>query len=112
VGNRTQATTAAVALATGRADEALLSTAKFNLDNTHIRAPTPGRTGVLLVTEGESRACELARLRSSIINQKVIPGIQRGSFRDTAPHFAHSARVWVGGRTGGEGDSNSGSEEC
>lgn len=33
-------------------DEALLATAKFNLDNTTIRAPISGRTGSLLVKEG------------------------------------------------------------
>ncbi len=34
------------------ADEASLSNAKFNLDNTTIRAPISGRTGALLVKEG------------------------------------------------------------
>ncbi len=33
-------------------DEALLANAKFNLDNTTIRAPISGRTGSLLVKEG------------------------------------------------------------
>ena len=41
------ATSASVA-----ADEALLATARFNLDNTTIRAPISGRTGALLVKEG------------------------------------------------------------
>ncbi|CAN5297283.1 efflux RND transporter periplasmic adaptor subunit [soil metagenome] len=47
-----QRTNAGVTAATVSADEALLSTAKFNLDNTTIRAPISGRTGALLVKEG------------------------------------------------------------
>ena len=35
-----------------QADEAAVETAKFNLDNTKIRAPISGRTGGLLVREG------------------------------------------------------------
>jgi len=44
--------TAGAALATVKADEAAVETAKFNLDNTKIRAPIAGRTGGLLVREG------------------------------------------------------------
>ena len=47
-----QATNAAALAATLSADSALLSTARFNLDNTTIRAPISGRTGGLLVKEG------------------------------------------------------------
>jgi multidrug efflux system membrane fusion protein len=47
-----QKATAGAALATVQADEAALETAKFNLDNTKIRAPITGRTGGLLVREG------------------------------------------------------------
>jgi multidrug efflux system membrane fusion protein len=47
-----QRTTAAAALATVQADSAAVATAKFNLDNTKIRAPIAGRTGGLLVREG------------------------------------------------------------
>lgn len=43
---------AATTEATLRADEANLATAKFNLDNTVIRAPISGRTGALLVKQG------------------------------------------------------------
>lgn len=45
-------TTAATAEATVRADQANLATAKFNLDNTIIRAPISGQTGGLLVKRG------------------------------------------------------------
>jgi len=45
-------TTAATAEATMRADQANLATAKFNLDNTIIRAPISGQTGGLLVKRG------------------------------------------------------------
>jgi multidrug efflux system membrane fusion protein len=44
--------TAAASAATVAADEALLANAKFNLDNATIRAPISGRTGALLVREG------------------------------------------------------------
>jgi multidrug efflux system membrane fusion protein len=44
--------TAASAVATVDADQAALATAKFNLDNTTIRAPIAGRTGSLLVHIG------------------------------------------------------------
>jgi multidrug efflux system membrane fusion protein len=44
--------TAGAAQATVQADEAAVETAKFNLDNTKVRAPIAGRTGGLLVREG------------------------------------------------------------
>ena len=44
--------TAAAAAATVQSDAALLATAKFNLDNTTVRAPISGRTGNLLVRTG------------------------------------------------------------
>jgi multidrug efflux system membrane fusion protein len=47
-----QKATAGAALATVQADEAAVENAKFNLDNTKIRAPIAGRTGGLLVREG------------------------------------------------------------
>jgi multidrug efflux system membrane fusion protein len=47
-----QKATAGAAAATVMADEAAVETAKFNLDNTKIRAPIAGRTGGLLVREG------------------------------------------------------------
>ncbi len=47
-----QRTTASAAEATVRADEAAVATAKFNLDNTTVRAPIAGRTGSLLVRTG------------------------------------------------------------
>ncbi|MDQ6831393.1 MAG: efflux RND transporter periplasmic adaptor subunit, partial [Gemmatimonadota bacterium] len=47
-----QRATATTAAATVAADEATVSTAKFNLDNTIIRAPISGRTGSLFVREG------------------------------------------------------------
>ena len=47
-----QKATAGAALATVKADEAAVENAKFNLDNTSIRAPISGRTGGLLVREG------------------------------------------------------------
>ncbi|MGD0483461.1 MAG: efflux RND transporter periplasmic adaptor subunit [Gemmatimonadales bacterium] len=45
-------TTAAAAVAQVQADSAAVATARFNLDNTVIRAPIGGRTGSLLVHEG------------------------------------------------------------
>lgn len=47
-----QRANAAAAAASMAATEAAVSTAKFNLDNTTIRAPISGRTGALLVREG------------------------------------------------------------
>ena len=47
-----QAATAASLAASLSGDSALLSTARFNLDNTTIRAPISGRTGAVLVKEG------------------------------------------------------------
>src|SRR6185312_10748429 len=44
-----QLTTAATAEATVRADRAAAAQAKFNLDNTVIRAPIGGKTGTILV---------------------------------------------------------------
>ena len=44
--------TAEAQRATVSADEAAVANAKFNLDNTTIRAPISGRTGALLVREG------------------------------------------------------------
>ncbi len=44
--------TAAAAAATVQSDAALLANAKFNLDNTTVRAPISGRTGNLLVRTG------------------------------------------------------------
>jgi multidrug efflux system membrane fusion protein len=44
--------TAEALRATVSADEAAVANAKFNLDNTTIRAPISGRTGALLVREG------------------------------------------------------------
>jgi len=43
---------AGVAQATVMADSATVATAKFNLDNSSVRAPISGRTGALLVREG------------------------------------------------------------
>ena len=47
-----QRANAASTAASMASTEAALSTAKFNLDNTTIRAPISGRTGALLVKEG------------------------------------------------------------
>ena len=47
-----QRATAGASAATVQADEAAVENAKFNLDNTKIRAPISGRTGGLLVREG------------------------------------------------------------
>jgi multidrug efflux system membrane fusion protein len=44
--------TSAAAAATVQSDAALLANAKFNLDNSTVRAPIAGRTGNLLVREG------------------------------------------------------------
>ena len=47
-----QRATAGASAATVQADEAAVENAKFNLENTKIRAPISGRTGGLLVREG------------------------------------------------------------
>jgi membrane fusion protein, multidrug efflux system len=47
-----QRANAASSAATVAADQAAVAAAKFNLDNTTIRAPISGRTGALLVREG------------------------------------------------------------
>jgi multidrug efflux system membrane fusion protein len=47
-----QRATAGASAATVQADEAAVENAKFNLENTKIRAPIAGRTGGLLVREG------------------------------------------------------------
>lgn len=47
-----QRANAAATSANVAGDEALVANAKFNLDNTTIRAPISGRTGALLVKEG------------------------------------------------------------
>jgi multidrug efflux system membrane fusion protein len=47
-----QAANAGASAANLASDSAAMSTAKFNLDNTTIRAPISGRTGALLVKEG------------------------------------------------------------
>jgi multidrug efflux system membrane fusion protein len=47
-----QRANAASSAATVAADQAAVSAARFNLDNTTIRAPISGRTGALLVREG------------------------------------------------------------
>ena len=71
------ATSASVA-----ADEALLATAKFNLENTTIRAPISGRTGALLVKEGNlvhaSGAAPLVLINqlSPILVRFAIPATQ------------------------------------
>ena len=51
--------TSASAVATVQADEAAVATAKFNLDNTTIRAPISGRTGEFAGADRESGACGL-----------------------------------------------------
>ena len=56
------------AKATLQADEAQVATAKFNLDNTTVRAPIAGRTGSILVRTGNvARAAATAPL--VVINQ-------------------------------------------
>jgi multidrug efflux system membrane fusion protein len=47
-----QVATAVSTAATVAADQAAVASARFNLDNTTIRAPISGRTGALLVREG------------------------------------------------------------
>jgi membrane fusion protein, multidrug efflux system len=47
-----QLTTAATSEATLRSDRAAVAQAKFNLDNTVVRAPISGKTGSLLVKQG------------------------------------------------------------
>jgi membrane fusion protein, multidrug efflux system len=47
-----QLTTAATSEATLRSDRAAVAQAKFNLDNTVVRAPITGKTGSLLVKQG------------------------------------------------------------
>src|SRR4029077_14570319 len=51
-----------------RADSGMAATAQFNLENTTIRAPIEGRTGGLLVREG-NLVHAAARTRLRVINQ-------------------------------------------
>src|ERR1051325_2063876 len=52
-------TSAATSDATVRGDRAAVAQAKFNLDNTVIRAPISGKTGSLLVKQGDRKSTRL-----------------------------------------------------
>ena len=77
-----QRANAAATAATVAADEAQVQVAKFNLDNTTIRAPISGRTGALLVKEGNlvhaSGATQLVVINqvSPILVRFAIPATQ------------------------------------
>lgn len=74
--------TAEALSATVAADEAVVANARFNLDNTTIRAPIAGRTGALLVREGNlvsaSGASALVTINqiSPILVRFAIPSTQ------------------------------------
>jgi multidrug efflux system membrane fusion protein len=77
-----QRANAGATAATVAADEAAVSNAKFNLDNTTIRAPISGRTGAVLVKEGNlvhaSGAAPLVVINqvSPILVRFAIPATQ------------------------------------
>jgi multidrug efflux system membrane fusion protein len=77
-----QRATAAASAASVAADQAAVAAARFNLDNTIIRAPISGRTGALLVREGNlvraSGATSLVVINqiSPILVRFAIPSTQ------------------------------------
>lgn len=94
--------TAAAAEATVAADRAALGTAKFNLDNTTIRAPIAGRTGNLLVREGNvvhgagsTPLVVIDQIRPILVRFAVpateLPLVQASSARGELPVLASSS---------------------
>lgn len=102
-----QRANAGATAATVAADEAALSNAKFNLDNTTIRAPISGRTGALLVKEGNlvhaSGATPLV-----VINQ-ISPILVR--FAIPATQLPLLQRYGAAGGLGVSATPNSGSDQ-
>jgi membrane fusion protein, multidrug efflux system len=71
-------TTAATTAATVEADRAAVATARFNLDNTTVRAPISGKTGSLLVRVGNL-------VRSSVTTLVVINQVRPITVRFAVP---------------------------
>jgi RND family efflux transporter MFP subunit len=97
-----QHATAASAHATLAADSAQLASAKFNFDNTSIRAPIAGRTGALLVRAGNlvhgstgTPLVVINQIRPILVQFAVpassLPDIQRYSAAGTLPVAAYQA---------------------
>jgi len=97
-----QRTTAASANATVAADSALVAGAKFNFDNTTIRAPIAGRTGALLVREGNlvhgaagTSLVVINQIRPILVQFAVpattLPDIQKYSAAGPLPVTAYQA---------------------
>jgi multidrug efflux pump subunit AcrA (membrane-fusion protein) len=99
-----QRTNAASTKATVAADSALVASAKFNFDNTTIRAPIAGRTGALLVREGNlvhgaagTSLVVINQIRPILVQFAVpatsLPDIQRYSANGALPVTAYQAAV-------------------
>jgi multidrug efflux pump subunit AcrA (membrane-fusion protein) len=97
-----QRTTAASARATLAADSAVVANAKFNFDNTTIRAPIAGRTGALLVREGNlvrgaagTSLVVINQIRPILVQFAVpattLPDIQKYSGAGPLPVTAYQA---------------------
>lgn len=71
-------TTAATTAATVAADRAAMATARFNLDNTAVRAPIAGKTGSLLVRVGNL-------VRSGVTTMVVINQVRPITVRFAVP---------------------------
>ena len=99
-------TTAATAAATVRSDAAAVATAKFNLDNTSIRAPISGKTGSVLVREGNLVSTGMGPL--VIINQTKpitvrfsVPSSELASLLRYAPNGGLPVTAVPGGGSSG-----------
>ncbi len=96
-----QATAAATADATVRGDQAAIETAKFNLDNTVVRASIAGRTGGVLVRRGN-----LVRAGSGNAprrDQSGSPDLR--PVRDSVVSTGAGPSIWIEGRSAGRGGS-------
>lgn len=110
------ATTAATTAATVRSDAAAVATAKFNLDNASIRAPITGKTGSVLVREGNLVSAGVGPL--VVINQTrpitirfSVPSSELATLLRYSPHGGLPVSAVPGGGSAGTSplDSTQGS---
>jgi multidrug efflux system membrane fusion protein len=109
-----QTTNAAALSATVAADRAAIDKARFDLENTVVRAPISGRTGSLLVRQGNVVQAS-ATQPLVVINQitpilvrftvpaSVFPDVQRFNRRGALPVQVTSGGVTIAATGGGEG---------
>jgi multidrug efflux system membrane fusion protein len=100
-----QRTNAASTAATVAASEAAVAAAKYNLDNTTIRAPISGRTGALLVREGN--VVHASGSTPLVVINQVSPLLVR--FAIPATQLPLLQRYGSGGGLGVTATPNSGS---